>query len=80
MVAMISYSNADIVVLGSGLAGLYAAINCKLHGLDVTLCSKSNPGTGSCTSISKGRFRTSSDTFPFDDHKRHTFQAGKYIN
>lgn len=70
----------DILVIGSGLAGLYAALRCRRHGADVTLCSKSMPGRGSCSAISQGQFRASIQAFTPEEHRRLTLQAGKGLN
>lgn len=48
----------DIAVIGSGLAGLRAALASCGPSLSVVLCSKSRPGIGSCTAISQGHFRS----------------------
>jgi len=73
-------SSTDICIIGSGLAGLYAAIESRLMGMGVTVCSKSSPGRGSCTAVSQGQFRTSSATFNPAEHKRLTLEAGRGLN
>ncbi len=74
------YADADIVVLGSGLAGLYAAVHSRIQGAEVVVCSKSRPGRGSCSAISQGQFRASLHSFSAEDHKRLTLEAGKGLN
>lgn len=70
----------DVLVIGSGLAGLYASIRCRKQGLRVCLCSKSQPGRGSCSALSQGIFRTSTASFSPVKHKHLTLKAGKGLN
>ena len=74
------FPHADVLILGSGLAGLSTAVNCRREGLHVLVCSKSHPGIGSCSAISQGYFRACTDTFTLTEHKRITLQAGKGLN
>lgn len=74
------YSKTDVLVIGSGLAGLYAAINCRMQGMQVVVCSKSQPGRGSCSAISQGHFRASTASFTSKEHKQLTLEAGKGLN
>lgn len=74
------WPQTDVLVVGSGLAGLYAAIHCRRQGMGVTVCSKSKPGLGSCSTISQGIFRTSGDSFTPADHKQLTLEAGRGLN
>lgn len=70
----------DIAVIGSGLAGLRAALASCGPSLSVMLCSKSRPGIGSCTAISQGHFRSSMAGFGPEDHRELTLQAGQGLN
>ncbi|MFO7875704.1 MAG: FAD-binding protein [Desulfovermiculus sp.] len=70
----------DIAVIGSGLAGLCAALACGQKNLGVMVCSKSKPGSGSCTSISQGHFRTSAQGFSPEDHTNLSLEAGQGLN
>ncbi|MFO8031759.1 MAG: FAD-dependent oxidoreductase [Desulfohalobiaceae bacterium] len=74
------FPHTDVLVLGSGLAGLCAAVYCRRQGLDVLVCSKSKPGLGSCSAISQGHFRASIGDFGPEEHKNLTLQAGKGLN
>ncbi|NNL77649.1 MAG: FAD-binding protein, partial [Desulfobacterales bacterium] len=44
----------DVLVIGSGAAGLRAAISAKEKGVDVVVISKAAPGKGTCTIVSGG--------------------------
>ena len=46
----------DVLVVGSGAAGLRAAISAKQKGLDVCVISKQAPGKATCTMLSAGVF------------------------
>lgn len=70
----------DIAVVGSGIAGLFAAISCRQAGLRVTVCSKSRPGRGSCSALSQGHFRSSVNGFPRSEHRQLTLEAGQGLN
>ncbi|MFW6216839.1 MAG: FAD-dependent oxidoreductase, partial [Desulfohalobiaceae bacterium] len=74
------FPDTDVLILGSGLAGLYAAIHCRRQGSRVLVCSKSKPGLGSCSSISQGHFRSSTSSFSPGEHKRLSLEAGKGLN
>ncbi|MFP4629920.1 MAG: FAD-dependent oxidoreductase [Desulfohalobiaceae bacterium] len=72
--------HTDVLIIGSGLAGLYAAIHCRRQDLRVLVCSKSKPGRGSCSTISQGIFRASTANFTPQEHKHLSLQAGKGLN
>jgi fumarate reductase flavoprotein subunit len=70
----------DVLVVGSGLTGLIAAIHCRKQGADVAVCSKSRPGLSNCSAVSQGIFRASTESFHPAEHKRLTLQAGGGLN
>ncbi len=74
--------NTDVLIIGSGLSGLMAAINCKEAdpGLKVTICSKSPPGLANCSAVSKGAFRNSTPDYHPDTYKEETLESGYYLN
>ncbi len=72
--------SCDIAVIGSGLAGLCAALACGRKNHKVLVCSKSRPGSGSCTAISQGHFRTSVQGFSPEEHKSLSLEAGQGLN
>ncbi len=72
--------NTDVLVVGSGIAGVYAAICCKQAGLRVMVCSKSRPGIGSCSALSQGHFRSKTRRFSKAEHRQLTLEAGQALN
>ncbi|MGO9020224.1 MAG: FAD-dependent oxidoreductase [Syntrophobacteraceae bacterium] len=44
----------DVLVLGSGAAGLRAAISAREAGFDVLVLSRAGPGKSTCTGFSAG--------------------------
>ena len=72
--------STDVLVLGSGLTGLRAALACRERGLNVMVCSKNSPGLGNCTTVSQGAFSTSGEGFSAGDHRESTLAAGHQLN
>ncbi|MFO7952937.1 MAG: FAD-binding protein [Bacillota bacterium] len=73
---------ADVLVIGTGLAGLMAAVNCKENypDLKVLICSKAPPGLANCTAVSKGAFRNTSPKYHPEEFKEETLESGYYLN
>ena len=69
----------DVLVLGSGAAGLRAAISAREAGLDVLVLSKAGPGKSTCTWISGGAMG-GADNSGAAGHLERTLQAGRGIN
>ena len=72
--------SCDVLVLGSGSAGLRAAISARQSGLDVCILSKGNPGKATCTGFSAGVMAGSSGPRSAADHLERTVLAGRGIN
>ncbi len=70
----------DVLVVGSGAAGLRAAISAKQKGLDVCVISKQSPGKATCTILSAGVFAGTEENKSPGHHLRRTLQAGRGIN
>ncbi|MBW1799641.1 MAG: FAD-binding protein, partial [Deltaproteobacteria bacterium] len=70
----------DVLVIGSGAAGLRAAVSAREKGLDVLVISKGTPGKGTCTFLSGGVFAGTREGVPTDRHLARTLQAGRGIN
>ncbi|MCP4626481.1 MAG: FAD-binding protein [bacterium] len=70
----------DILVIGSGAAGLRAAIAAKSMGCDVVVISKGSPGKGTCTIVSGVVFAGTSPGQPVETHSIQTLNAGRGIN
>lgn len=75
---------ADVLVIGSGAAGLRAAIEAKAHACDVMVVSSSRTGLGNNTAISGRGFAASNpEAVPQDSPEKHlqdTLIGGRFIN
>lgn len=70
----------DIVIIGSGAAGMMAALEAHDRGVKVLLLGKGQVGKGTCTSMIGGLFGTSSAQRTVHDHYRDTMEAGRGLN
>jgi succinate dehydrogenase/fumarate reductase flavoprotein subunit len=71
--------DCDVLVLGSGAAGLRAAISAREAGLDVLVLSNAAPGKSTCTGLSGGVMRGARGSEK-REHLDSTLQAGRGIN
>lgn len=69
-----------IIVVGSGGAGLTAAVAAAKRGAEVLLLSKTACGDANCTAYSGGLFSLSSGTVTPDDHFRRILETGRGVN
>lgn len=69
----------DVLVLGSGAAGLRAAISAREAGLDVLVLSKAAPGKSTCTGLSGGVLGGAHSSGE-SGHLERTLRAGRGIN
>ena len=58
----------DVLVIGSGAAGLRAAISATQKGLDVCVICKQAPGKATCTILSAGVFAGTEENKSPDNH------------
>lgn len=70
----------DVLVVGSGAAGLRAAIAVRKKGLHVGVISKGSPGKATCTILSGGAFAGTQRGTSTDKHLEHTLESGRGIN
>lgn len=74
----------DVLIIGSGAAGIRAAIEARRHGVSVLIISKSPVGMANTTAISLGGLRGSfTDTGEIGDpaiHFQETVSSGKFLN
>jgi succinate dehydrogenase/fumarate reductase flavoprotein subunit len=70
----------DILVIGSGLAGLLSALEAEKTGLHVLIVGKFAIGMGTNTSLSNGAFTASSSFFSKEEHLQATLESGKGLN
>lgn len=77
------FIDCDVLVVGSGGAGLCAAIEAELAGADVYLASKSPVGLGNNTAISKASVPAAGSGDKRDSpeaHLRDTLTSGRFMN
>lgn len=74
------YISCDVLVLGSGAAGLRAAIAAGEAGLEVIVTSKGQPGKSTCTGFSAGVMAGSQNGPALKTHLERTFVAGRGLN
>lgn len=70
----------DILVIGSGLAGLLSALEAEKAGLRVLILGKFTIGMGTNTSLANGAFTASNSHFSKEDHLQATLESGKGLN
>ncbi len=70
----------DVLVLGSGAAGLRAAISSCEAGLRVCVMSKGPVGKSTCTWVSAGMMAGSANGAALNSHLERTLLAGRGIN
>ncbi|NWG02283.1 MAG: FAD-binding protein [Syntrophaceae bacterium] len=70
----------DVLVIGSGLAGLLSALEAYRTGLRVLILGKFAIGMGTNTSLANGAFTASNSHFPPEDHLQATLNSGKNLN
>ena len=71
---------ADVVVIGSGGAGLVAACAAQESGKNVVLVTKSRAGVANCTAYAGGGFTLPSGKVSISDHRRMTLETGRFLN
>jgi succinate dehydrogenase/fumarate reductase flavoprotein subunit len=76
----LEHLSCDLLIIGSGGAGLRAAIAAKNYPLDVLVISKASPGKGTCTIVSGGVFAATRQGEEPASHISRTLQAGRGIN
>ena len=70
----------DVLVIGSGAAGLRAAIASKQAGAETLVVGKAPAGLGTSTILSGAGFAASIDGVQPSDYRHNTFEAGRGIN
>lgn len=72
--------DCDVLIIGSGAAGLRAAIAAAEKGLAVCVVSKGLPGKATSTIVSGGVFAAAPQDGSTEGHLRQTLRAGRGIN
>jgi len=70
----------DILVIGSGLAGVVAALEAEPSGLQTLLLGKFAIGVGTNSSIANGGFTAANSRFSKEHHLRITLETGRGLN
>jgi fumarate reductase (CoM/CoB) subunit A len=74
-----NHFSTDVLVIGSGGAGLQAAIQAAQKGARVILVTKSRVGRANCTAVAMGAFKVFQKV-DADHHFYETLQAGRFLN
>jgi succinate dehydrogenase/fumarate reductase flavoprotein subunit len=77
---MVRSVDSDVLILGSGGAGLRAAIEANARGLTTVVASKAPAGMNNCTVMSLGGFRAAMEGMTPEEHMRDTIEVGKGLN
>jgi len=77
---MVHAVDSDILILGSGGAGLRAAIEVNARGLKAVLVLKAPAGMNNCTVVAGGGFRAAFEELTPEEHIRDTIEVGKALN
>ena len=72
--------STDILVIGSGLAGLVSALKAERKGLRVLLVGKFTIGMGTNTSLANGVFTSANSSFSEEAHLQATLESGRGLN
>ncbi len=70
----------DVLVIGSGAAGLTAAIEARRAKVSVLLITKSLVGRANCSSVAMGTFRVAHESEAIQEHYQATLEAGRFLN
>ena len=70
----------DILIIGSGLAGMVSALEADNAGIQVLMVGKFTIGMGTNTSMANGFFTAANSRFSKDDHFQATLESGKGLN
>jgi succinate dehydrogenase/fumarate reductase flavoprotein subunit len=72
--------STDILVIGSGLAGIAAALEAERSGLQVLILGKFAIGMGTNSSMAGGVFTAANSNFSEEDHLQATLKTGRGLN
>ena len=71
---------SDVLVIGTGGAGLRAAIEADERGASVVVVSKAPAGMNNATMVAGGGFRAAIDGLTPEEHFEDTLRVGNYLN
>ena len=70
----------DVIVIGSGGAGLCAAVAAGEAGQEVLLLSKGPVGRGCATAYAGGLFSLAVEGMTVEEHLKRSRECGRYLN
>ena len=77
---MVTEIESDILVIGTGGAGLRAAIEADERGASVVVVSKAPAGMNNATMVAGGGFRAAIEGLTPEEHIEDTLRVGNYLN
>ena len=77
---MVTNFESDILVVGTGGAGLRAAIEADERGASVVAVSKAPAGMNNATVVAGGGFRAAIEGFTSEEHYEDTLRVGNRLN
>ncbi len=80
MMHQLNQFDCDVLIIGSGAAGLRAAIAAREMGVDVLLVSKMPLGRNNCTDFSAGGFYFANSGLLKEDYFERIFETGRRLN
>lgn len=72
--------DSDVLIIGSGIAGLRAAMEVCKKGKSAVVVSKSPVGKANNTYLAGGLFTVSHENFSRDAHFEKTLKSGRFLN
>lgn len=72
--------DSGVLIIGSGLAGLRAALEVSRMGKQTLLVSKSSIGKANNTYLAGGTINVAHGEFPLEVHMKKTFKSGRALN
>jgi succinate dehydrogenase/fumarate reductase flavoprotein subunit len=76
----VHFVESDILIIGSGIAGLSAAMAASQNGKKVLVVSKAAAGKATNTTLAGGLFTFATDTFTTEKHFERTLDSGRMLN
>ncbi len=77
---MVIHVQSDLLIIGTGGAGLRAAIEAEAKGVNVILVSKAPAGYNNTTIVAGSGYLAAVGGMTVDEHRDRTFTAGKMVN
>ncbi|MBI5603551.1 MAG: FAD-binding protein [Deltaproteobacteria bacterium] len=72
--------NADVIVIGAGLAGMMAAYAARAEGAEVLLIDKGSVGRGTNSAMANGVFAAPTTEYSLEAYVADTIEVGRRIN